>query len=56
MTVLIVGLTSIGVVGLGIVSAYGAVIVVLQGVSHHSSSAGVGSLTLIAGESQAGGD
>ncbi|HEV7218234.1 MAG: hypothetical protein ACHP8A_00570 [Terriglobales bacterium] len=59
--ILIVGMTSVGVVGLGIASAYWAVIGILKALSYHSSPSSVGSLTLItrtlvASESQASGD
>jgi hypothetical protein len=56
LTVLIVALTSIGVVGLGIFSAYAAVIMILQAVSYHSSPVRIRALRLITGESQASGD
>ncbi len=56
LTILIVALTSIGVIALGIFTAYGAVIGILRGVSNVSSPVIVSSLRLVPSETQAGGD
>jgi hypothetical protein len=55
-TILIVALTSISVVGLGIISAYGIVIMILHSVSYQSSPAQITPLAFATSEPQASGD